>query len=131
MSLYPERDARTQALHIALKAADVIGLGDLSLIEASGAIADFIIDGTVPPTFRAEDEADEELTEFCAFTDYAVEVTGCGYLDYQGGTNLREAHEISGFLNEDDAICSAESARERYRNAGCPEAAELVRVVSR
>ncbi|AEO94144.1 hypothetical protein SEA_ROSMARINUS_1 [Mycobacterium Phage Rosmarinus] len=42
-----DRAVREQSMHIALKAADIVGLGDVTLIEAADKIADFILDGKV------------------------------------------------------------------------------------
>ncbi|ASZ72630.1 hypothetical protein SEA_APOCALYPSE_1 [Mycobacterium phage Apocalypse] len=42
-----DRAVREQSMHIALRQADSVGIGDLTVIEAADKIAAFILDGKV------------------------------------------------------------------------------------
>ncbi|AXC35745.1 hypothetical protein SEA_GERALDINI_1 [Mycobacterium phage Geraldini] len=53
-----DRAVREQSMHIALKAADVVGIGDLTVIEAADKIAAFILDGKVDRRTDAERSAE-------------------------------------------------------------------------
>lgn len=61
--------------------------------------------------------------------EYAVEVPGRGYIDWAG--NLVEQDVMHCLPNINDAVRMMDDVKGRYRNMGCPEVAQTVRVVQR